>query len=128
MGKGPKATEKNVSKQLDYRPSSGSAGGSKKTDKQVNKCLLSLSFDIYLNAAGSNGISASMGVILVLASNGSSIDVHIAGSTVGAYSGLKAGLIVSCMKQNYIYEGVVTKVKHGPSQTTVSCDITGHAK
>lgn len=128
MGKGPTATEKNVTKQLDYSTSSGSSGVSKKQDNHGNKCLFSFTFDITLDTNKATRTSVSDGVVLVLAPDSSSLDLFIGGSAVGPYTGSKSNLIASCIKQGYIYEGVVTKVKHGSNTTTVSCDITGHTK
>ena len=128
MGKGPTATEKNVTKQLDYSTSGGSGGASKKQNSHGNKCLFSFTFDVSLDTNKASQASTSAEVVLVLALDSNSLDVFIAGSAAGSYTGSKADLIASCIKQGYIYEGVVTEVKHGPNKTTVSCDITGHTR
>jgi len=128
MGKGPKPTEKNVKKQLDYTSSGGSKGGSGKPIKQGDKCIFSFAFDVTVYNNQASGISPSNDVVLALSSSGIAVDIFVAGSSIGTYVGSKTTAVISCMKQNYIYEGVVTKVKHGSNTTVVSCDITGHTK
>ncbi len=128
MGKGTKPKEETVKKQLDFKSTTAIGGGGARRSSKEDTCLITISFDIMIARNTLASISPSDHVVVTLSSSGRSLDTFVAGTFVGPYTGSNQSLILSCIKQNYIYEGTVSRVEPNGNDFKVSCEIMGHTK
>jgi hypothetical protein len=130
MGRGSTTRQIGVKKERTaaLQSTAGTGSGSQKKPVQ-DECVFTFETKITVPSATSIGINAADTAVLVPNhSNLSAVDVYVNNKNIGSYAGRNLRKIVSCISQNYVYEGRVMSVSTLGSKTSISVQFQGIAK
>jgi len=131
MGRGSRSSETGVKKERqEYSQAKGTnSGGGLQKQSTGDNCLFYFEARILIPHDDATGIEKASSVVIVPHhSDAKRLDLFIGRKDFGSYDGPHAKRMLACIKQNYLYDGIVQALNNSVDGVKIEFSIQGHGR